>query len=217
MIKPNHILERDVVDELDWDLLVGSSRILVKAEHGAITLTGVAYTYEESLLAEDDAQNVSGVKEVHNELLIGPLGEAIADAYIAAACTAALDATRMVPNGSVNARVSDGWVTLSGQVRNHFQWRVAKRAVSRVAGVRGITEEVVIDADPIPGDVADRVTKALKRTALLENACVVVSNVGSTIYLDGTVGSYAAKRKAEDAAWNAPGVTNVVNRTTIVY
>jgi osmotically-inducible protein OsmY len=216
MRKPNKILESEVLDLLDWDLLLGSSRIDAKAEDGVVTLTGVVYTYDEFLLAEDDARNVSGVKEVHNELLVGPLGEAVADTYIAAACTAALEATRAVPKGSVSVQVNHGWVTLSGQVRDHFQRLAAKLAVGPVGGVRGITDEVVISTDPIPGDVADRVNKALKRSALLEDASVAASNVGSTIYLDGTVGSYAAKRKAEDAAWNAPGVTNVVDRTTII-
>ena len=51
---------------------------------------------------------------------------------------------------------------------------------------------------------------------MLEDGSVAASNVGSTIYLDGTVGSYVAKRKAENAAWNTPGVTNVVDRTTII-
>jgi len=73
--------------------------------------TGVVYTYEEFLLAEDDAGNVSGVKEVHNEFLVGPLGEAVADTYIAAACTAALDATWAVPKRSVSVQVNHGWVT----------------------------------------------------------------------------------------------------------
>ncbi len=49
----------------------------------------------------------------------------------------------------------------------------------------------------------------MKRSAMLEDGSVAASNVGSTIYLDGTVGSYAAKRKAENAAWNTPGVTNM--------
>ncbi len=94
---------------------------------------------------------MSGVKEVHNKLLVGPLGEAVADTYIAAACTAALEATRAVPKGSVSVQVNHGWVTLSGQVRNHFQRVAAKLAVGPVGGVRGITDEVVISTETVPG------------------------------------------------------------------
>ncbi len=74
MNKPNKILESEVLDLLDWDLLLGSSRIHAKAEDGVVTLTGVVYAYEEFLLAEDDARNVSGVKEVHNVLVVDPTG-----------------------------------------------------------------------------------------------------------------------------------------------
>jgi osmotically-inducible protein OsmY len=77
MKKPDKILESEVLDLLDWDLLLGSSSIHAKAEDGVVTLTGVVYTYEELLLAEDDARNVSGVKEVHNELLVSPPGKAL--------------------------------------------------------------------------------------------------------------------------------------------
>jgi len=35
-------------------------------------------------------------------------------------------------------------------------------------------------------------------------------------YLDGAVGSYAAMQEALDAAWNAPGVIEVVNRLMII-
>jgi osmotically-inducible protein OsmY len=97
MYKPNSLLESDVADQLDWDLLLDDSRIVVNAMDGEITLTGTVPTYNDATLATEDAWSVRGVKAVDNELLVGLEGEAIADADIAAVCMKALDADRLVP------------------------------------------------------------------------------------------------------------------------
>jgi osmotically-inducible protein OsmY len=216
MHKPNNILEFDVKDELDWDPILNPARIVVVADDGVVTLSGAVDTYEENLLAEEDTWDVGGVREVKNELLVGLVGEAIEDGVIAKNCAAALDSSRAVPAGSVSVRVLDGWVTLAGRVRRHFQRMAAKRAVGRVEGVLGMTDNVTINADPIPSDVAARITKALQRNVLVDDSLIEVTNQGSTIYLDGTTSSYAAMVAAEDAAWAAPGVTDVIDRTMIV-
>jgi osmotically-inducible protein OsmY len=44
---------------------------------------------------------------------------------------------------------------------------------------------------------------------------IEVTNVGPTIYLDGASSSWAARREAEDTAWDAPGVVDVVDRLTV--
>lgn len=116
----------------------------------------------------------------------------------------------------MTADVVDGWVTLTGQVRRHFQRVAAKHAVGRVPGVLGITDDITISGDPIPSDVADRINKAFRRRAILHGSDIEVSNIGSTIYLDGTVTSGAAMQEAEDTAWTAPGVIEVVDRLVII-
>ena len=69
---------------------------------------------------------------------------------------------------------------------------------------------------PIPSDVADRINKAFRRNAIIDDSLIEVTNIGHTIYLDGTVGSHQARQEAEDTAWDAPGVTEVVDRLVIV-
>lgn len=216
MHKPNNLLEADVIDELDWDPYLTDSRIVVKADDGQITLSGVVPTYYDTILASDDAWAVGGVRTVNNELLVGLVGETIADAEIAAACMTALDADRFVPHGAVSVDVLDGWVTLSGQVRRHFQRAAAKHAVNKVAGVLGVVDDIVISGDPIPSDVAERINKAFRRNAIIDDSLIEVTNSGHTIYLDGTTDSYTAMEEAVDTAWAAPGVNEVVNRLVIV-
>ena len=216
MHKPNHILELDVKDELAWDLRIDDSRIVVKAKDGCVTLSGTVPTYWESTLATDDVWTVGGVTAVDNELLVGLVGEAIADADIAAACMRALDGDHFVPKGAVNPVVTDGWVTLTGEVRHHYQRQAAEHAVRRVDGVLGVTDKLTLTSEPIPSDVVDRINKAFQRSAIIDDSLIEVTSTGHTIYLDGTAGSWIARQSAEDAAWAAPGVDDVIDRLVIV-
>jgi len=198
MHKPNNLLESDVRDELDWDYRVDDSRIEIKADDGMIKLTGAVPTLEEAMMATDDARSVSGVRDVDNER------------------AAALDRDKFVPKGSVTATVLNGWVTLTGTVRNHFQRKAAEHAVSRVQGVLGVNNDVSLTDEPIPSDVVDRINQALRRNSVVDDSTIQVSNEGHVIYLDGVTNSWAAKQAAEDTAWSAPGVSEVVDRLMVV-
>ena len=215
MHKPNNLLELDVKDELDWDPMLDDERIVVKADDGRVTLTGTVPSYYDLGRAFDDAWTVGGVRDVDNELLVGLIGDAITDADIELDSSNALDADKFVPKGSVTATAENGWVTLSGQVRHHFQRQAAEHAVRKVDGVLGVTDDVEISSEPIPSDVADRIKKAFRRSAIIDDSLIDVTNTGHTVYLDGTVGSYFAREEALDAAWAAPGVTDVVDRLVI--
>jgi osmotically-inducible protein OsmY len=216
MHKPNNLLESDVEEELDWDPRFDSSRVLVKANDGTVMLTGTVDTYFDRILATQDAQSVGGVTSVDNELLVGFVGRAIADADIATECREALDQDRFVPKGTVTITVLDGWVTLSGEVRRHYQRQAAHHAASKVKGVLGVTNDITLTKDAMPGDVAERINKAFKRDAIIDDSHIKVTATGNTVYLDGVVGSWNAMDEAVDNAWDAPGVNEVVNRLVIV-
>ena len=216
MHKPNSLVESDVKEAFDWDWQLDQERIVVKADDGRVTLSGVVKTFDQIERAVGDAWAVVGVKAVDNQLLVGPGGAAVADRDIAAACALALDADRMVPKGSVTAEVKDGSVTLFGEVRNHFQRKAAEHAVGRVDGVLGVTDLITLTHEPIPSDVAARIHKALERNANIDDSSIKVSHDGHTIYLDGTTSSYLSVVTAGDIAWSAPGVDQVVNHLTII-
>jgi osmotically-inducible protein OsmY len=215
MHKPNKLLELDVIDELAWDPQVDSTRIVVVADDGNVTLTGAVPTLYQVTRAGEDSVLVGGVRMLDNQLLVGRVGEAITDAAIAALSTEALNADSFVPNGSVTVDVRDGWVTLGGEVRHHFQRQAAEHAVRKVDGVLGIDDSIALTDAPIPSDVADRIQGAFARAAIINDSLIQVSNVGHTVYLDGKADSWAARQAAEDTAWNAPGVDAVVDRLVV--
>src|SRR5262249_59368085 len=109
---------------------------------GVVTLTGTVETYIERLRAGADAKKVKGVTGVDNEIRVGPVGRAIADAELTAACRHALDADQFVPRGAVSVTVIDGVVTLRGTARNHFQRVAAEHAVGRALGGAGAPNAV---------------------------------------------------------------------------
>ena len=216
MQKPDFLLESDVRDQLSTDPLIDDTRIQVSAKDGTVTLRGTVPALYDSVRATEDVGRVSGVRSVQNELLVGLVGEAIADADIASACVGALDADRFVPKGAVTVEVDNGWVTLNGHVQHHYQRMAAEHAVRGVKGIRGTTDKVQINGDPMPTDVVDRINKALTRSALIDGANIEVSNSGHTIFLDGTTTTWTARVEAEDVAWDAPGVQEVVDRITVM-
>jgi osmotically-inducible protein OsmY len=216
MDKPDNSLKSDIEEELDWDQMLGDSQIDVSVQDGRATLSGEAPTYYEVQLAEQDTRTVSGVKAVDNDLLVGPIGEDIADTDLASRCAAALDADRFVPKGAISLNVEDGHVTLRGDVRHHYERQAAELAVARIKGVRGISNRIAITSQPVPTDVADRIKRAFRRNAIIDDSRISVSTNDHTVYLDGEVGSWKAEEEAVDTAWGAPGVTDVVDRLIIV-
>ncbi len=122
----------------------------------------------------------------------------------------------MVPHGSVQVTVADGWVTLTGEVRHHFQRQAAQHAVGRVPGVLGVMNGITLTEEPIPPEVAARIEKAFNRNAVIDDSVIQVTNRGHTIYLDGIVNSWDAMDTALDTTWAAPGVNEVVNNLTLI-
>jgi osmotically-inducible protein OsmY len=216
MHRPNNLVESDIRESMDYDPRLNDSRIVVKADSGRVTLSGAVDTYPEVELAERDARYAMGVKAVDNQLVVGPIGDAIADLAVAAAAQEALDHDQTVPHGSVQVTVNDGWVTLQGEVRRHFQRQAARHAVGRVPGVLGVTNEITLTDEPIPPDVAARIENAFKRNAIIDDSVIRVTNRGHTVQLDGVVNSWDAMDTALDTAWSAPGVREVVNNLTLV-
>ena len=107
-------------------------------------------------------------------------------------------------------------MTMRGDVRHHYERQAAELAVARVKGVSGISNRMAVTSQPVPGDVADRIKRAFRRNAIIDDSRISVTTNGPTVYLDGEVGSWRAEEEAVDTAWGAPGVTDVVDRLIIV-
>jgi osmotically-inducible protein OsmY len=213
--KPNKLLELEVKDEFGWDPMLDATRIVVNVDGGEVTLTGVVPTYDETVRADQDASRVGGIAAVDNQLMVGIIGSVITDEDVADDCVVSLDVDRVVPRAAVQVAVRNGWVTLSGEVRHHFQRAAAVQAIRRVRGVVGLTDCITFTHEPIPSDVAHRIEQAFERNAIIDHSQIVVSAADHTVYLDGTVPDQFAMNEAVNTAFLAPGVREVISRLAV--
>jgi osmotically-inducible protein OsmY len=209
-------IQTDVLEELKWDTRVRPNEVGVAVKDGIVTLTGWVDSYMKKMAAEDAAHRVRGVKAVANDIEVRLPGSAErTDPDLAAAVLNALRWDAGIPAGKIDVTVSQGWVTLKGEVEFGFQKRDAERAVRHLSGIRGITNLIVVRPHVSPGDLKQQIEKELVRNAETDARHITVEVEGSRVILRGTVRSYAEKKAAEDAAWSAPGVSEVDNRIVV--
>src|SRR6516165_7546686 len=97
-MKTNQQLQRDVIEELQWEPSIDAAQIGVTAEDGVVTLTGHVPFYAHKFTVEKVAKRVHGVKAVANEIQVRVPGNARhTDEAIAAAALQALKWDAAVP------------------------------------------------------------------------------------------------------------------------
>lgn len=211
-------IQRDVTDELSWDPKVDSGEIAVAVDNGAVTLRGTVGSFQAKRDAAADARVVGGVTDVLNELEVRLLDEAQRkDADLRAAVLQALTLDSLVPS-TVEADVTDGWVTLSGSASWQYQRDEAESVAGNVGGVAGLSNYIDLVASmPLAPDVKQSISNALQRNARIDAHGIIVDTADGTVTLHGTVSSFADRDQAVAAAWAAPGVTNVTDDIEVSY
>jgi osmotically-inducible protein OsmY len=107
-------------------------------------------------------------------------------------------------------------VTLEGEVEWEYQRQSARNAVVNLIGVKSVINTIMLKVKATPKDIQQKIIAAFHRTATIDAEKVSVEINGAKAILRGTVRSYAEKDDAEEAAWAAPGITNVVNELTVM-
>ena len=214
----NDDLVADVSDELFWDPKVDSEAIAVSADDGKITLRGTVGSLREKHEAKKAAQRVFGVVSVDNKLQVRLMGDSKrADADIRGDVLQALMLDGVVPS-TIDAKVSDGYVTLTGTAEWQYQRDEAELITSAIVGVFDVTDEIkLVGTKPNAGDVKDSIQGAFKRNAKLDADDLSVTTSIGTVTISGIVSSWSEHDAALEAAWAAPGVTDVDDLVVVEY
>ncbi|TAK35787.1 MAG: BON domain-containing protein [Chloroflexota bacterium] len=210
-------IQREVLDELLWDPAVEASEIGVTVDAGVVTLTGTVETYSMSSAAEAAAHRVRGVKAVANNIQVTPPSDRTrTDTDIAKAAANALEWNARVPHQQIKTTVRDGWVTLEGHVRWHYQKVAAYKSVRDLMGVRGVSDLITVAAPSASAEeIKSKIEDSLTRSALLDVERIQVDVRDGKVILKGSVDSWVERDKAEKTAWAAPGVTDVENQIAV--
>jgi osmotically-inducible protein OsmY len=215
-MKTDSQLQADVMQELKWDPSITHEHIGVAVSDCVVTLSGTVPSYLEKNAAETATQRVSGVKAVVEKIEVKIPGSYVRDDQTIA--KAALDALQwhvQVPDKDIKLSVSDGWITLEGDVEWEYQRRASEEAVRALSGVKGIWNNIAIKAKVQPSDVKTKIEQALKRAAEREARRIDVTVRGSKVILTGKVHSFAEMRDVRGAAWGDPGVTEVEDNLSV--
>jgi osmotically-inducible protein OsmY len=213
-------LSSDVVAELVWDPAIDNAAITVSARNHAITLGGATSSYNSKWEAESAAFRVLGVQSVTNKITVDPrLAGARPDADIAQDIRTALALDLAVPMNTISVSVTDGFATLSGNVDWNYQRAAADVDARRVRGVLGVVDEMLVRQPPATAsEISDSIMRAFSRDAELYDDNVKVTTSGDgTVTLSGNVATWYERDLAEDTAWRARGVTEVIDDIAVGY
>ncbi len=211
-------IERAVTEELEWAPHVDATAIGVSVRDGTVRLTGHVQTLAEARAAERTVWHVPGVRGVIPDLEVRrPAAHVHGDPEIARRASDVIAWDSRLPGPRISVHVENGVVTLTGTVDWQYQRLEAEARVQHLAGVVGVDNRITVR--PVPAttaEIREQVLRALHRHAELDASAIEVAIEDGRVTLSGDVPSFTQRRIAENAAWSARGVSDVVDRMQVV-
>lgn len=202
-------ISQAVRSRLERDPGVDATTIAVRADGGAVQLTGRAPHLLSKERAEKIAQGTRGVTSVDNRVEVQT--PAVSDEELTARVRQALALDPAADSIRVTPKASKGVVMLVGTVDSWVEHEAAERAAMRVRGVRAVQNDLIAspktnrsDAE-VERDVEDR----LRWDELIGSGLIDVEVKEGTVVLKGFVGSAAERDRAYRLAGLVTGVKNV--------
>ncbi|HSE32547.1 MAG TPA: BON domain-containing protein [Pyrinomonadaceae bacterium] len=206
--KSDSEIKRQVLRELKWDSRIAWSEIGVEVFEGVVTLTGNVNSYAKKQAAQEAAHRIDGVLDVANEIEVRPAGEFTrTDSDIALAVRHVLQWDALVPDEQIQSTVSDGWVTLEGEVNLWRERQDAEASVLRLEGVIGVINKITITPRKVDvKELREEIESALERRADREADRLRIEVKDGAVDLFGRVHSWQEKRAVLGSISHAPGV-----------
>lgn len=217
-MKNNAELQLDVQNAIKWEPLLHAAEIGVTVKDGVVSLTGVVDSYAKKMEAENAAKKVIGVKALVEKIEVTlPSSLIKSSVEIAAEVLRTLKSNWSVPEEKISVKVEDGWVTLEGELGWNYQKEAAKRAITYLTGVTGVTNNIKIKSEHNTTIEQAAIERAIARSWSVDDKDIHVHISGTTVTLTGSVGSFDQKEEAGRIAWNTPGIWHLENELAIDY
>lgn len=215
--KTDNEIKQQILRELKWDSRIGWAQIGVEVRNGVVALTGAVSSFAKKSAAQQAAHRIKGVLDVANDIEVKPDPMiARTDAEIARGIRQVLEWDALVPDERIKSTVSDGWVTLEGDVDCWRERLDAEHAVLRLVGVIGVTNMLAIKPSSVSPEVLrDQIECALERRADREAERLRIECHDGTVDLFGRVHSWQEKRAIIGALSHASGVQRVRDHVRI--
>jgi len=119
----------------------------------------------------------------------------------------------------IGVSVKEGMVTLNGSVGSHAEKLAAASAAKRVAGVRGLAEDILVklpvSSRRADSDIAAAAANAVEWINMVPKDSVTITVHDGWLGLEGAVDDWHQKSAAEEAVRNLAGVKGVANLIVI--
>lgn len=212
-MKTDTEIQKDVMNELDWEPFFKASDIGVAVKNGVVTLSGTVDSYLKKITAEKAAKRVAGVKAVAEDIEVKYASDSVKnDTEIAQAILKALKWNSAITEDKIKVKVENGVVTLDGQLEWEFQRGVVVSEIESLLGVKRIINNISIKNVVPLADLKQKIRSAFERSATVDADKIHIETSGNKVTLKGDVRSWKERADAEMAVWSAPGVYQVDNQ-----
>lgn len=126
---------------------IDATRVAISIDTvGRVTLEGSVPTYADKCSVEEAVKRVSGVAGVRNRLEVRlTIADYRTDVALERVLAELFEFLSRMPPEPPRATVSNGWVTIEGNVLRPDQKQRIEKAVREIAGVKGITNRLVVE------------------------------------------------------------------------
>lgn len=136
-------IEERIQQIYKWNTHLNPYDLSVKVKNGWVSIGGTVESFWKKMVAEELAYSVGGVIAVSNEITIVPTKD-ISDQKIAEAVKDTIQYRSGIDVDTIDIKVEDGVVTLSGSTRTRSSASAAYETALYTAGVKGVVDEMVI-------------------------------------------------------------------------
>jgi osmotically-inducible protein OsmY len=204
-------IQQAVLRELKWDTRVKETDVGVQVAHGVVTLSGTVPSWAKREAAEEAAHRVTGVLDVANDVVVRfPGGAERSDTDLAFAVRSALEWDVLVPDTRIRSTISQGHVTLEGDVDYAHEREDAARAVKNLRGVRSVSNRIEVKPPPVTeAALRAAIEAALERRAEREAQQLSLRVDGGVVTVSGIVRSSAEKTAVLGTVRGTAGVRQI--------